>query len=1129
MTKKNPNIGLTPDQQAAVESSATGRLKIIAGAGSGKTEVLTRRVAALLASGISPNELVAVTYTNKAAAAMKDRLIVKQGLSPALLQELTITTFHSFLARVLKSDPFGAGIDISTSILTENARWLLLSQISTRFGETHAEALFEGPEALGGEMSLRLLEAFPKALGKIRRYLLSPREFFEEARHLAPASDIFHERVCNWMFRFHSYYLQVLEERRLIDFDDILLKGRETIAARKQQHDPMQQRVFLIDEFQDNNRDQFGIVQLFLDRPDAHLTVVGDPRQSIYRFQGADVATFNEFQADRLITLSENFRSYAEILSVADQFIAGDVSILAAGTQHARAGASPRPCPVALLVAPDDDVACEAGHIAETIHQLVHDRFRRSMKPVPFNFGDIAVIVDSIKHLPREFEDALLLHDIPYVLSGGLGFYDRGEIMEIVSFLRLVVNPRDDRSLVNILSGPLFGISDAELAGLSLAGRTERVSLAEHLERLPESALPERAHELRLLLMRLRDRRSSARLLDLVYYLLDEAGFRECAARQPHPLRRRRMENNLAKFVDIVRAFESNGLFTTLRDFLQYLDEFLGSEADESEAGLGLEEGDAIKVLTIHKAKGLEFPVVFLPFLKSRLFRKNELLTFTRENGLLLSKDEQHKPRSDPRLTAHHDAERIACRGEERRKWYVALTRPEELLIISGRQSRLENPEEPLCEIASIILKDETVGKVLPIERVGEILDVWRNNDAGEFSPATSEAAPLVQLCSGREEATTEVQVEGKAESEVKDHAEIPAEAEGNVEIHADIEIEAEGNAVITAEIKAEIMALEAFLGTPSDNRLIETPEVREDVFSLADLTQFSRCPRRFFYTRRHVTPFVDAGKPLTFRTAGTLVHHALRLYHATPVAHLSPEVRKERMSELLDRLFPLLGEDDDKVKQRAEKILAQYMTSQPACRDAWLLEAEVNLRFHAPSGSFLLRGFADRVDQDGPQITVIDYKTRPFSQDAHESYARQMALYLTAAQRGILGHPGQLNFARIELVYLTPSEVRIESSEPDLVAFEHWATGLVEQIRCEKFFSSASPETCGQCPFAVLCCRSSSISPSSLSVSPPPPSSSSSPISREDHPLDEDAQSLFETEILREDEFDQEEYDRFF
>ncbi|MBF0499062.1 MAG: ATP-dependent helicase [Candidatus Riflebacteria bacterium] len=1080
------HLGLTDNQREAIEAPPSGRLKIIAGAGSGKTEVLTRRIAALIKTGVRPNELVALTYTNKAAAAMKDRLILKQGLSAGLLQETTISTFHSFLARILKSDPFAAGIDISTTILTESARKLLLSQISTRFGEIHSEALFSGPEGLGGKMCLRLLAAFPRVLGKIRRYLLSPHTFYEEAlRGIDSKNDIFMKNVLNWLFRFHCQYLQILEERRLLDFDDILIKGRETIAARMEQGDPPRERVFLIDEFQDNNRDQFAIINLFLENRDklinsdissenshhsgeicrpvtipantnpdgnpkrirkrrpvssasdtprdleGHLTVVGDPRQSIYRFQGADLATFNEFTADRIITLRENFRSYTEILTVADRYLAAgnlDTSVLAVDTQKAVAGISPRQKPVAILLSPDADDKREAETIAGIIDRLVRSGFQRAMKPTPLNFGDIAIIVDSIKNLPKPFEDALLARNIPYLLSGGLGFYDRGEIMGIVSFLRLLVNPRDDRSLVNILSGPLYGISDAEIASLSMAGRTERVSLAEHFDRLPDAALPDRARELRDILTRLRDRRSSARLLDLVYYLLDEAGFREYAASQSHPLRRRRMENNLIKFVDIVRAFESNGLFTTLRDFLQYLEGFLASEADEDEAGIGLEDSDAVKILTIHKAKGLEFPVVFLPFLKNRIHRRSDLLTFTREHGLLLRKDENNKTRSDQKLKAHDAIESRSQQDEERRKWYVALTRAEELLIISGRASRAEKPEEPLYDLINIVSGSSTtapdcisIGSVLPIEQAEKVTDEWL--EAGAIPPVPPAVPPVKSI---------------------------------------DI-----------AAITSEVTALKSFLVAPLSSPQNALSISREEVFSLADLTMFEKCPRHFFYTRRHVTPFSDEPGPATRRIAGTLVHNTLRLYHSVSVSSLSSEERKTHLSDGLIRLIPLVDGCDESVEQRARAILNRYLVSPLAAHDAWLLEAEINMRFSAPSGSFRIRGFADRVDLDGDDISVIDYKTRNFTQEAHAGYTRQMALYLAAARHGILGRLGELNFARIELVYLTPEEVRIEPSEPDLEAFERWAAKLVDRIRQESQFAPAPPETCAGCHFAILCGRS--------------------------------------------------------
>jgi DNA helicase-2/ATP-dependent DNA helicase PcrA len=1080
---------LTADQRAAIEAPPMGRLKIVAGAGSGKTEVLTRRIAALLEQGVPPRDLVAVTYTRKAAAELKQRLVAKRGLSPRLFHEMQVNTFHGFLGWLLRRDPFAAGLDGSDATVAETARQLLLEEVREAFEAAFAERLTSSAEGFDPPEAQALVREFPRALGRIRRFLLGPADFQAEVRRAAAARGVpltaTEQRVLDWLHRFYAMYLNALQERHLMDFDEILLRGEALVREWQETGSGAGPRVFLIDEFQDNNREQLRIVERILAGRDGHLTVVGDFRQSIYRFQGAEVSTFVDFRGTREIVLRENFRSCQEVVELANAAIAPGLPAGLPAEQReqiSHLGPSARPQPVACLLTGSENPRDQAAAIAELIKRLVAGGLRVVKTGRPLAFGDVAVIVPSIRRLPASFEDAFLERGVPYQMTGGLGFYDRCEIAELVAFLRLLVNPYHDHSLVKILSGPLFGLTDAELADLALdeppdladepiapsagaekgmvregrrsAGRKtsdgEREPLWVRLERRRRQAperLPERAHRFARFFAELRTCSLTMGVLDLVYHLIEEAGFREYAAAQANDLRRRRLENNLAKFIAVVRGFEQSGVFTTLRDFLAWHDRVLGSDIEEEEAGLGLDDRGAVKIMTIHKAKGLEFPLVILPDLKRRPYRADHRIGFSREEGLLVRPAKGTA--AHPPWETYQEREKAATEAEDLRKLYVAFTRAEELLVVTGHERRSVDSQEPLAFVRSWIEAHPTAGQIRDLEDVSGLAEAWLT--AGACPAAEAPAAPVPP--------------------------DLPA-------------------------LVAALAAVRTFLEQPAP--AVKRRQGREEVFSLADLERYEQCPRRYFFGRQHLAPLVSpapvprevgwffppvdetgraepsapAGGPMSAAPShapsarevaacvGNLVHQTLRLFHQPR----GDSANRPSVTALLERLVPLHGAVGQLARPRAAALLEAYARSPLAVATAWLVEAEVNLRLVAPSGPFLVRGFIDRVDRDGPHTRLIDYKTHPFHAEAHALYARQMALYLAAARHGILGDRGVLSFPEACVAYLTPQGVDLRPVDPDTVQFEAWAITLVEAIRREKTWPPGLVAPCADCGFLVLC-----------------------------------------------------------
>lgn len=1028
--------GLTPQQQKAVLWPAEGKLRIAAGAGSGKTEVLTRRIAAIIESGIKPHELVALTYTQKAAAEMKSRLVDKKRIHPWQLRDMEVSTFHAFLSRFLKQDPFGAGLDRSVAVIAENNRQLIMVELIEKFAEVFGDQIINGPEALGATIAMKLINEFPKALGRIRRYLLKPAEFYNLSRelfkHRENDTTQLERNSLEWLYRFYTCYLEELEKLGLLDFDEILIRGRNLVKEIRDGGGLPERRIFLIDEFQDNNADQLELVNLFCRNRPSHITVVGDEKQSIYRFQGANVETFRNFASNEDIILADNFRSYAEIIAVADRFLemGGDTGKMFA-QQTAHRGSSPRKPVVTCLLSPQNEAMPQTcDQIAEMILSLANSGMlitdRKAGCERAVRFGDIAVIVSSIKGLPAEFEEALSIRQIPYVMSGGFSFYARSEIEEILAFLRLLAQPSDDHSVVKILCGPLYGLKDSELATMASAGRIDGVGLLAHILAQKEEELPEKARQFRELFVQIKERSARPGLLDLCHTILEQAGFYEFAASQKSELKRRRMENNLAKFLGIVRTFEQSGIFTSLRDFLSYIERMLMSEIDEDEAGLGLEEGDAIKIMTIHKSKGLEFPVVICPFLKKRQYKAGNRIYFDRNCGLMVNDPSlPGKKGASTLLLEHIEADRRASELEDRRKLYVAFTRAEDLLVISGleehslpeeNEEKQEKTPEPLTEIRSILENDSSLGAVRNLEEWPQVLQQWLEYGA-----------------------TTEHEVkEFKAAS-------------------ADIQM-----------LSDSLRQIAVFLNRPSASQALLQHE--QEIYSLQDIALFKACPRRYFFTSRHVSSFTDR-KTGFASTVGTMVHETIRLYHGADGHRLLEKDANVHLAhEILDTLMPFYSEEGKEALPVARRIVENYARSELGLTEPWMVEAEVNVKFNNLASPFFVRGFADRVDRQNGITRIIDFKTRNYSAEAHQQYKNQLALYRIAANRGVLADAGCLDFAMSYIAYLSFDDIKIVEIEPDLQTFEEEICRVIHEIRSESLWQPRSGELCHDCGYAVLC-----------------------------------------------------------
>jgi DNA helicase-2/ATP-dependent DNA helicase PcrA len=605
---------LTAAQRAAV-THVDGPLLILAGPGSGKTRVVTHRIAYLLRQGILPRQVVALTFTNKAADEMKARLA---RLVP--LPAVWMGTFHRFCARLLRQYAPQVGLAENFSIYdVEDSRRMLVEAIADeQIDLTHAT-----PDAVA------------HAISWAKNNLMTPEQY--EPRRGNYVGGIV-ERV-------YPAYQQRLLQANAVDFDDLLLHVatllRESPDIRRRLDD--RYRYILVDEYQDTNLAQYAIVRaLSVDHP--NLAVTGDPDQSIYGWRGANLSNILEFERDfpqvKVVRLEQNYRSTRSILRVADELIRHNLRRKQKDlfTDNAQGQ------PVRLACYPTQ--RDEADDIAAQIARQVASSQRRPR--------DFAVFYRT-NALSRQIEHSLREHVVPYQIVNGLEFYQRKEIKDVLAYLHLLNNPRSDAALLRIINVPARKIGKASVERLRLYARRQGLPLFEAarraglIEDLGKAAAVAIARFVAMI-----DSLGEAihhPVEEIVGRVLSETGYREVLENSESEDDQERLAN-LEEFLTAAREFDvKHPEGNSLESFLEETSLVADTDAWESET-------DKVALMTLHAAKGLEFPAVFI---------------VACENGFL------------PHERSMHDEEKVE---EERRLLFVGITRSREDLQLSYAEYR---------------------------------------------------------------------------------------------------------------------------------------------------------------------------------------------------------------------------------------------------------------------------------------------------------------------------------------------------------------------------------------------------------------------------------------------------------
>lgn len=609
--------GLNKEQQQAVQHTE-GPLLILAGAGSGKTKVLTVRIAHLLGQGVNPYEILAITFTNKAAKEMKSRV---EGLVGDVANRIWLSTFHSFCAKFLRFE-----LD---NFLGYNSNF-------TIYDTSDSQAVIKAAlKALNLDDKYYPVGAMIGAISDAKNKLLFASDFRKQAR------DFYQQKVAD----VYEYYERELRKNNALDFDDLLLVAVKLLQSNEAVLDKYSKRFryVMIDEYQDTNHAQYLLAKLLASHW-KNIAVVGDADQSIYAWRGADIQNILDFEKDypncTSIKLEQNYRSTKIILDAANAVIENNEGRPKKNLWTDKTEGDK----IQHFTAQSEHE--EAAFIGDTIAKK-HD-----IHGVPY--GDMAILYRTNAQ-SRVLEEALIKRALPYTMVGGTKFYDRKEIKDVLAYLRVLYNPFDDLSLLRIINVPKRSIGATTVAKLQDYARANGTSLFMTLTQLHlvdtiKGKTKEKLEEFGILIFTLVAEMEDKTVLDILESILDRTGYLAQLEESTDPQDQARAEN-IGELLSVAKDFQDTNPNGTVEDFLEQV--ALVNDVDSFE-----QEESKVTLMTLHAAKGLEFPIVFLGGLEEGLFPHSRTLM---------------------------NPEEIE---EERRLAYVGITRAEKELYISNATTR---------------------------------------------------------------------------------------------------------------------------------------------------------------------------------------------------------------------------------------------------------------------------------------------------------------------------------------------------------------------------------------------------------------------------------------------------------
>ena len=607
--------GLNEKQREAVLHNK-GPLLVLAGAGSGKTRVLTTSIANLIENeNVDPRNILAITFTNKAANEMKERVaeLLKMDVS-----HLWIGTFHSICARILRMNIDKIGFTSNFTIYDTNDQRTLIKELINELG--YKDDITPRDAA--------------NVISTLKNKSISPKEFL--------AIDGYYKNK-NEYFEIYRLYEKRKFEYNALDFDDLIEKVLELFTKDKGTLDYYQQKFeyVFVDEYQDTNASQYELVKYFAGFHN-NVFVVGDIDQSIYSFRGADISNILNFENDfadaKLIKLEQNYRSTSNILNTANALIENNVNRKEKNLWTDNGIG--------------EEVIYKNSSVESEESKFVVDEIK-SLITNGYSFKDIAILYRTNAQ-SRPFEESLMKNLIDYKVVGGLKFYDRKEIKDLVSYLKVIVNPKDDLALKRIINEPKRGIGEKSVDQMASLASQYEVSILDLItnpdyDQLLSDRLKNLANKFYSPLKDIFENVKNYTITDLINEVLEKSGYLR-ALETSYSVEDRARIDNINEFISAASDYEENNPDDTIYDYLENLS--LISELEKTE-----DSDDSVFLMTMHAAKGLEFPIVFVVGLDEGLFPGKRSI------------DEGNVE-------------------EERRLFYVGITRAREKLYLTSSQVR---------------------------------------------------------------------------------------------------------------------------------------------------------------------------------------------------------------------------------------------------------------------------------------------------------------------------------------------------------------------------------------------------------------------------------------------------------
>lgn len=651
----NPIFDTLNDRQCEAVKHTEGPLLITAGAGSGKTKVLTCRIAHLLELGVAPYRILAITFTNKAAKEMKERVT---NLVGAQADSIWLSTFHSFCAKLLRFEVDGFhGYTRNFTIYDSSDQLVLVKDCLKKLNLDDKQFM---PRSVLGTIS------------SAKNVLMDAKAF------AAKASDFYEQKVAD----VYALYQEKLRENNAVDFDDLLFLAVRLLQEKEEVREKYQSRFqyILVDEYQDTNHAQYALTKILAARW-RNICVVGDADQSIYAWRGADIRNIIDFTRDypdaASIKLEQNYRSTKTILHAANAVIDNNES------RPKKTLWTENPAGNKIIHYQAQTEHDEADYIAG----VIYNRHEISHEP----YGDMAILFRTNAQ-SRVLEEKLMRYAIPYTMVGGTKFYDRKEIKDVLAYLRLLYNPEDSLSLTRIINVPKRNIGATTMEHVAAYAEEQGISLFEALSSTDEIPVTKRARtsleNFAAMIFDLLNDIEGKDVLSLIETVIKQTGYGDMLDKEAeHDPQGESRKENVGEFLSVAKDYMDSNPDGNLQDFLENV--ALVSDVDDFE-----NSESKVTLMTLHAAKGLEFPVVFLTGLDEGLFPHSRTLL-------------------DP-----------AQVEEERRLAYVGITRAERQLYVTNAITRTMYgrisaymPSRFLAEIPPQLMEDYHRKSAMPQSR----------------------------------------------------------------------------------------------------------------------------------------------------------------------------------------------------------------------------------------------------------------------------------------------------------------------------------------------------------------------------------------------------------------------------